>query len=99
MTRTLYELYEVTENENNLILFCLFVNCEPLGFEEAIQDKRWKEIMDEEIKTIKNNSTWELTTLPKGKEAIGVKWVYKVKKNVKGDIERYKARLVVKCYN
>ena len=40
--------------------------------------------MDEEIKAIKKNDTWELTTLPHGKKAIGVKWVYKMKKNAKG---------------
>ena len=98
-TRTLSELYEVMKNENNLTLFYLFFDCEPVGFEEAVQDRRWKEAMDEEIKAIKKNSTWKLTILPKGKEALGVKWVYKVKKNVKGDIERYKARLVDKGYN
>lgn len=31
--------------------------------------------MDEEIKTINKNDTWELASLPKGKNAIGVKWV------------------------
>lgn len=55
--------------------------------------------MDEEIGTIKNNNTWELAILPKSQKTIGVKWVYKVKKNAKGEVERYKARLVVKGYN
>ena len=35
----------------------------------------------------------------KGHKAIGVKWVYKVKKNVKGEIEKDKARLVAKGYS
>lgn len=39
-----------------------------------------------------------MTTLPKGKKAIGVKWIFKIKKNAKGDVERYKARLVAKGY-
>ena len=55
--------------------------------------------MNEEIKAIKKNDTWELTTLPHGKKAIGVKWVYKMKKKAKGEVERYKARLVVKGYS
>jgi len=54
--------------------------------------------MEEEIKSIGKNDTWELTTIPKGHEAIGVKWVYKTKKNASGEVERYKARLVVKGY-
>jgi len=40
--------------------------------------------MNEEIKSIKKNDTWELTTLPKRREAIRVKWVYKAKKNTSG---------------
>ena len=55
--------------------------------------------MDEEIKAIKKNDTWELVSLPKGHKAIGVKWVYKTKQNAKGYIERHKARLVAKGYS
>ena len=55
--------------------------------------------MDKEIKAIKKNDTWELAILPIGKKTIGVKWVYKLKKNEKGEVERYKARLVVKGYS
>ena len=46
--------------------------------------------MDEESKAIEKKRTWELTELPDGKKAIGVKWIYKAKKNVKRDIECYK---------
>ena len=42
---------------------------------------------------------WELAPLPKGYKAIGVKWVYKVKKNAKGEIEKHKVRLVAKGIN
>jgi hypothetical protein len=40
-----------------------------------------------------------LTTIPKEQKPIGVKRVFKAKKNAKGEIERYKARLVVKGYS
>ncbi|KAL0561666.1 hypothetical protein IC582_002106 [Cucumis melo] len=55
--------------------------------------------MDEEIKAIKKNDTWELSTLPNGKKTVGVKWVFKIKRNEKGEVERYKARLVAKGYS
>ena len=55
--------------------------------------------MDEEIKAIKKNDTWELASLPKEHKAIYVKWVYKAMKNAKGEVERHKARLVAKGYN
>ncbi|XXG89958.1 hypothetical protein AAC387_Pa12g1837 [Persea americana] len=54
--------------------------------------------MKEEIHAIEKNDAWELTTLPPGQKAIGVKWVYKIKCTIDGEIERYKARLVAKGY-
>ncbi|CAL5368351.1 unnamed protein product [Camellia sinensis] len=54
--------------------------------------------MDEEIAAIEKNNTWELTDLPKGQKSIGVKWVYKTKLNQGGEVDKYKARLVVKGY-
>ena len=37
--------------------------------------------------------------LPKGQKIIGVKWIYKTKLNEKREIDKFKARLVVKGYN
>jgi hypothetical protein len=54
--------------------------------------------MDEEIHAIEKNDTWKLTNLLENKKAIGAKWVYKTKKNAKGEVQRYKARLVAKGY-
>ncbi|KAH9650220.1 hypothetical protein KPL70_026283 [Citrus sinensis] len=98
-TRSLQNLYEVTERHDNLTLFCLFADCEPVNFQDAALDEKWRIAMDEEIKAIVKNDTWELTTIPKGHKAIGVKWVYKTKRNAKGEIERHKARLVAKGYS
>jgi hypothetical protein len=54
--------------------------------------------MDEEMVVLDANATWELVVLPKDKKAIGCKWVYKVKHNADGFVNRYKAKLVAKGY-
>ncbi|GLC41061.1 hypothetical protein PLESTB_000947700 [Pleodorina starrii] len=58
---------------------------------------QWKAAMDEEMKSLMENGTWDLEELPKGVKKIGLKWVFKVKRDAK-DIERYKARLVAKGF-
>lgn len=65
-------------------------------FEEACEEKDWKNGMHEEMTTIEKNKTWKLIDLPKEKEAIGVKWVYRVKCNADRKVQKYKARLVAK---
>ena len=54
--------------------------------------------MDKEIQALEQTHTWVLTPLPPGTRPIGCKWVYRVKLNPDGTIERYKARLVAKGY-
>ena len=39
--------------------------------------------------------TWSIEELPLGKKPINYRWLYKVKYNSDGNIERYKARLVI----
>ncbi|GKD85212.1 retrovirus-related pol polyprotein from transposon TNT 1-94 [Tanacetum coccineum] len=56
------------------------------------------EAMQEEIEALHKNKTWELVPLPGGKKPIGNKWVYKIKRNSDDQVERYRARLVVKGY-
>ena len=55
---------------------------DPTTIQEAIhgQEKsRWMGVMVEEIQSLHKNQTWDLVELPKGKRAIGCKWVYKKK--------------------
>lgn len=52
--------------------------------------------MNLEMVALNRNDTWVITFLPNGRKTIRSKWVYKIKYKLDGDIERYKARLVVK---
>nr|GEU71554.1 ribonuclease H-like domain, reverse transcriptase, RNA-dependent DNA polymerase [Tanacetum cinerariifolium] len=54
--------------------------------------------MEIELDSINKNNTWTLTTLPTNQKAIGLKWVFKTKRDAKGKIIKYKARLVAKGY-
>nr|KYP63255.1 Retrovirus-related Pol polyprotein from transposon TNT 1-94 [Cajanus cajan]KYP63262.1 Retrovirus-related Pol polyprotein from transposon TNT 1-94 [Cajanus cajan] len=55
--------------------------------------------MEEEIKMIEKNNTWDLVDYPKDKDIIEVKWVYNTKLNTDGTIQKHKARLVAKGYS
>ncbi|CAL1375783.1 unnamed protein product [Linum trigynum] len=68
-------------------------------FEEATKDEVWNEAMDAEISMIEKNKTWELVDQPEDKPVIGLKWIYKIKFNEDGTIQKYKARLVAKGYS
>ena len=54
--------------------------------------------MEDEIKSMNANKVWDLEIIPKGATAVGCKWVYKTKLDSQGNIEIYKARLVVKGF-
>ena len=72
---------------------------EPSDF-KAIFDRPdthlWINAMKEELEALAENDTWGLCNLPKNRKAIKNKWVFKMKRNSHGQIERYKTRLVIK---
>lgn len=70
----------------------------PKSLSEALSHPGWTAAMKEEMDALEQNNTWDLVTLPKGKHAIGCKWVFTVKVNPDGSIARLKARLVAKGY-
>lgn len=54
--------------------------------------------MNEEMKSLQKNETWELVDHPSGKKPVGCRWVYTVKNKADGTIKRFKVRLVAKGY-
>lgn len=72
---------------------------EPKNYTEASQFKFWVGAMKKELAALEANDTWDVTLLPSGHKAISSKWVYKIKHNPDGTIERYKVRLVIKGFH
>jgi histone deacetylase 1/2 len=71
---------------------------EPSTVDEALGDTKWVSAMDAEHQALLRNKTWHLVPPQKGKNVIGCKWVYKIKRKADGSIDRYKACLVAKGY-
>ncbi|GAU11414.1 hypothetical protein TSUD_344050 [Trifolium subterraneum] len=94
-----YVLGEEAEEEQTQNLAFYSDNGDPETYDEACKNQVWNDAMDSEIKAIETNGTWELTDLPKGSKAIGVKWIFKTKYKENGQIDKHKARLVAKGYS
>ena len=71
---------------------------EPSSYKQAATEVEWMDAMRTEIDAIERNNTWKLTELPPGHKAIGLKWVFKLKKDAEGKVIKHKARLVAKGY-
>ncbi len=83
----------VTDNDDSdeihtTIDYCYRAVCGvPRTFKEAMESansKQWVKATDEEIQSLKENNTFTLTTLPKGKKTVGGKWVYSVESDIEG---------------
>jgi hypothetical protein len=91
-------LYDHDEEVDQISNFALMA-CDHVSFDEVTKEDVWIKEMDEEIDSIEINNTWDLVDLPEGKNSIGVKWVYKTRFNAKGEVEKYKERLVAQGFS
>jgi len=55
--------------------------------------------MQDEMKSLYENDTYELVKLPKGVRVLKNKWVFKIKNEDHNSKSRFKARLVVKGFS
>jgi len=102
--RSIYEVYEeaaevdLASDSDVEVNALLTVMEEPTCYQEAADDENWRAAMDSELQSIHKNKTWSLVKLPVGHKSIGLKWVFKLKRNAEGEIVKHKARLVAKGY-
>jgi hypothetical protein len=74
---------------------------EPQSYEEALAGKDaelWQKAMDEQIASLLENESWSVETVPEGVKPVPVNWVYKIKRDANGNVERYKGRVVAKGF-
>lgn len=70
----------------------------PRTVQEALDHSGWTHAMIEEMEALHANQTWDLVSLPPGKQVVGCRWVFVIKYHADGTVERLKARLVAKGY-
>ncbi|RVW44256.1 Retrovirus-related Pol polyprotein from transposon TNT 1-94 [Vitis vinifera] len=81
--------------------FDIRIRKDPVSFSQAMENgdsSKWMEAMNEELKSMAHNGVWDLIELPNSCKPVDCKWVFKTKRDAKGNIERFKARLVAKGF-
>lgn len=79
-----------------------FVDDDPKTIREAKERSdwpKWKEAIDSEYNALMENKTWSICDLPNDRTAVTCKWVFKLKRNADGKIDKYKARLVARGFS
>ncbi|PRQ49627.1 putative RNA-directed DNA polymerase [Rosa chinensis] len=90
-TRRLSKSYESFMNQISAVSV-------PNKVQDALGDPKWRKAMEEEMEALQKSNTWQLVPPPQGKKAVGCRWVFTVKHNADGSVNRYKARLVAKGF-
>ncbi|RVX14187.1 Retrovirus-related Pol polyprotein from transposon RE1 [Vitis vinifera] len=72
---------------------------EPKTYRTTLKIPYWLKAMQEEIKALIQNRTWDLVPRSPTTNIVGSKWVFKTKLKEDGTIDRYKARLVARGFS
>lgn len=61
---------------------------EPQTYNEVVQVTEWFQAINEELTALEANNIWNVVPLPKGRKALGSKWVFKIKRKSDGTYKR-----------
>ena len=92
-----YLTFHKVSPEYKTFLLHLHESFIPNSPREALQIPQWKKAMDEEMKALLLNYTWEIVPLPKGKRTVDYCWVFTLKCTQNAG-NKPKARLVAKGF-
>ncbi|GKE74976.1 putative ribonuclease H-like domain-containing protein, partial [Tanacetum coccineum] len=86
------------KDHQNCLFLCFLSQEEPKTISQALQDESWVEAMQEELLQFKLQKVWVLVDLPYGKKVIGIKWVFRNKRDERSIVVKNKARLVAQGF-
>lgn len=71
---------------------------EPRNFQDRSDSSKWIKVMKAELAAHDKIETWKITPTLQGYSLLSTEWVYSLKRDLNGRIERYKTRLVVRGF-
>ena len=80
-------------------LLCDIIDKEPSNYEEAAENKAWKDAMIEKHQSIMKNNVWDVFPRLEGKSVVTSKWIYKINHAADGSIEKYKSIFVARGFS
>jgi hypothetical protein len=98
-------MYEEIDPEILMVKESVLLNSaldEPKSFQEAINgpySEEWKAAIQRELESLVDNDTWKVVERMPEDNVVKCKWVFRVKQNPDGTVDRFKARLVAKGYS
>ena len=102
-TKTPYPLSSVVSYDKfkplvQHFIFSYTLETEPKNYKEAMKTDKWKVSVNMEFDALEQNRTWDIESLPSGKNVVGCGWVFTINYIPDGTVERYKSRLVAKGF-
>lgn len=94
LTRLCLAAFVDTPKCTNLSL----LKSEPKSVASALKDADWHAAMVAEINALKAQGTVTLVPRPSGTNIVGSKWIFRVKRNADGSLNKYKAHLVAQGF-
>ena len=67
---------------------------EPSSFKESVQQSVWVDAMLEKYESVVHKNVWDVVLRPEDKSVVSSRWIYKVKQDANGSVEKHKARFV-----
>jgi hypothetical protein len=91
-----------SELEDTETAYVVLAEDEPENYKEAMKSKdaaEWKKSCQDEFETLIGYRTWDLVEKPEGVNLVGSRWTFRVKRDNKGNVDKFKARVVAQGYS